>query len=572
MILNVSSILGFGSNVKNRRASLETDYAKQDLNFKGNTWATRWLLGVMPKGLYDPKKGDSESYDRLSQALADDMNQIISEGAMSLKNEKHWLVVLYVVGDWPFHQKTFHLGRTFGSVAKQPSSKTASKGICHNCLADQSGYPFEDFESPNPRWRSSVGKVSPFLRDPVFLQLPHDRASPTSMIGLDVFHGFHLGEGKVFCSSCLVLLSEIFPGTSVESRFESLHDAFFSWCARKKERPYIKKLSRETVKWIQSSDFPGGAWSKGSTTLCLLRFFIDICKEREQDIQGSLLNTCYLAALEVNQFFCKLYKEGVWIPGQKAREIAAHGFLFLKLNGRVAFQSYQEGRALFPFMPNLHRLHEVFFLMVDHVTLAGFCISPLVWSTQLFEDFIGKPSRISRRVSCRLAVKRTLQRSLEAAHSHFKEAGYIRWFLPILFNHSSLTWDPGGWIKKNWLPLVASMNHFGRRGAAGGHMNKKDHIGNHWRIWKTLLISIINTIQTSQISRSSKTWFFLEPVFLPSPGFFQVLVAEGIYIHRRIDTKMNAFIRAYAQKHWSTQVVTLADAVHEEERTDVNEI
>lgn len=35
---------------------------------------------------------------------------------------------------------------------------------------------------------------------------------------------------------------------------------------------------------------------------------------------------------------------------------------------------------------------------------------------------------------------------------------------------------------------------------------------------------------------------------------------------------MNAFIRAYAQKHWSTQVVTLADAVHEEERTDINEI
>eukprot|EP00438_Fugacium_kawagutii_P015138 Skav220607 [mRNA] locus=scaffold507:143470:153073:+ [translate_table: standard] len=338
MILNAFSVLGFGSNVPNRRASLETDYDKQDINFKGNTWVSRWLLGVLPKSLYDPKKGHSNAYDRLSQALADDMNQIISNGFMSLTKEKHWIVVLYVTGDWPYHQKTFHLGRTFGSVAKQPSSKAASKGICHNCLADQEGYPFEDFESPNPRWRSSIGRVSPFLQDPIFLQLPHDRSSPTSMIGLDVFHGFHLGAGKVFCSSCLVLLAELFPGTSVDIRFENMQDAFFQWCRLKKQRPYISKLTKETVKWIQSTDFPGGAWSKGSTTLCLLRFIIDMCKEREQDIQESLLHIGYLAAVEVNHFFSKIYKEGVWIPGGKAQEVANHGLIkeeVVKYNSKI---------------------------------------------------------------------------------------------------------------------------------------------------------------------------------------------------------------------------------------------
>lgn len=422
MILNASSILGRGSNVRNRRASLETDYAKQDINFVGNTWATRWLLGVLPKSLY----GDGTAYDRLAEAVVDDFNEILTNGVMSLQGQKHWLVVLYIVGDWPFHQKSFHLGRTFGSAAKQPTSKAPPKGICHNCLADQNGYPFEDFESSCPRWRSTIGQVSPFLEDPVFLQLPHDANLPTSMIGLDLFHGFHLGAGKVFVSSTLVLVAELLPGTSVPKRFESLRDAFFDWCRLRKQRPYIKKLSQETIKWLQATDFPSGGWSKGSTTLCLLRFIIEFCRGREPNIRGTLLHICFLAAIEVDQFFSKIYKEGVWIPGPKAQQIARHGFEFLKLNGRVAYQSFQARRPLFPFMPNLHRLHEIFFLMEDQVAAAGVCINPLIWSCQMAEDFIGKPSRVSRRVSSRLAVTRTLQRSLAAAYAHFKEAGYIK--------------------------------------------------------------------------------------------------------------------------------------------------
>ena len=426
MVLNASSVLGFGTDVKNRRASIQSDYAKQDINFKGNTWTTRFLLGVMPRGLYDPKKGDAEAFDRMTQALTDDMNEIVLNGAVSLKGERHWMMPVYVTGDWPFHQKAFHLSRTFGSVAKQPTSKAQSKGICFNCLADQEGYPFEDFESPNPRWRATIGQVSPFLTDPVFLQLPHDETLPTSIIGLDLFHGFHLGAGKVFVSSCLVLVSEILEGSSVPKRFDSLHDCFFDWCRRRKQRPYIRKLSQETIKWLQTTDFPSGAWSKGSTTLCLLRFIVDFCTNKEQEIRGTLLHTCFLAAVEIDSFFSKIYKEGVWIQGPKAIEIAGHGFMFLKLNGRVAFEAFESGRALFPFMPNLHRLHEIFFLMTDHVQKAGFCLNPVVWSNQMAEDYIGKPSRVSRRVSSRLAVERTLQRSLAATHAHLREAGIIK--------------------------------------------------------------------------------------------------------------------------------------------------
>lgn len=41
------------------------------------------------------------------------------------------------------------------------------------------------------------------------------------------------------------------------------------------------------------------------------------------------------------------------------------------------------------------------------------------------EDFIGRPSRISRRVHARTVVERTLQRSLEAAYAKWVDAKLI---------------------------------------------------------------------------------------------------------------------------------------------------
>ena len=256
MILSAHSCLGKGCAVENRRATLKTDFAKQDVNIVGNTWTTRWLLGVLPKGYYDAKKGDTDAYDRMTEALVDDMNEILANGCMSATGEKFWLAVISVIGDWPFHQKTFHLTRTFGSVAKRPSSQTASKGICMHCLADQSGYPWEDFESANPNWRSTVGVSPPFGRDPIFLQLPHDPEMPTSIMGMDLFHGFHLGAGKVFVSSCLVLVSEEMEGSSVPKRFEQLHDVFFDWCQKKSSDPTSNGLARRQSSGCKLLSFP----------------------------------------------------------------------------------------------------------------------------------------------------------------------------------------------------------------------------------------------------------------------------------------------------------------------------
>ena len=54
-----------------------------------------------------------------------------------------------------------------------------------------------------------------------------------------------------------------------------------------------------------------------------------------------------------------------------------------------------------------------------------FSVNPLVWSVQSDEDFIGRPSRLSRRVSPVTVVQRVTQRYLQGAYAEWVRARLI---------------------------------------------------------------------------------------------------------------------------------------------------
>ena len=66
-----------------------------------------------------------------------------------------------------------------------------------------------------------------------------------------------------------------------------------------------------------------------------------------------------------------------------------------------------------------------FFDMRDQAKQAEFVFSPLVHSTQIDEDYIGRPSRVSRRTSSRTVMIRTIERCLEASHAQMVESGML---------------------------------------------------------------------------------------------------------------------------------------------------
>ena len=138
-----------------------------------------------------------------------------------------------------------------------------------------------------------------------------------------------------------------------------------------------------------------------------------------------LLLVTFEAARASNLFLKELYRQEVWIHSSVAARIASLGLLFLKKHGEAVRMAFQNGRNLFMQMPNLHRWHHISLQLKWDSEKTNYVLSPLAVSSQTDEDFIGRPSRISRRVHASTVVLRTLQRSLVKAWAQYVRDGLL---------------------------------------------------------------------------------------------------------------------------------------------------
>ena len=124
----------------------------------------------------------------------------------------------------------------------------------------------------------------------------------------------------------------------------------------------------------------------------------------------------------INKALVGLYHHGAFIPSARALDIGNDGLQFLRLYGDLAKIAFARKVKRFPLFPKFHYLNHQFL----EVTLGKplkHVINPLLWSVQMQEDFIGKPSRLARRVSPRKAPQRVLQRTLLAIRSALTRMG-----------------------------------------------------------------------------------------------------------------------------------------------------
>ena len=127
-----------------------------------------------------------------------------------------------------------------------------------------------------------------------------------------------------------------------------------------------------------------------------------------------------LATQAANSCMRELYSSGVWLRPSKAREVVTHGMRFLQGYNRLAMMAYHFRCRRFPLLPKLHFFHHLMVDMWMEASASNWVLSPLVFSVQLQEDYIGKPSRVSRRVSPKLHALRTMQRVLRAMFAEFQ--------------------------------------------------------------------------------------------------------------------------------------------------------
>ena len=127
----------------------------------------------------------------------------------------------------------------------------------------------------------------------------------------------------------------------------------------------------------------------------------------------------------MNDFLRGVYSYEVWIPSPDALRLAGNGFQFLKEFGKATKLAFAASKLLFSQVPNYHRLNHIFLLLRQQGEKGQYALNPLAVSTQEDEDYIERPSPISRRVDPRTTIKRTLNRSLMAAHAKYVSSGRL---------------------------------------------------------------------------------------------------------------------------------------------------
>lgn len=364
-------------------------------------------------------------FDSLLDLFAQQAHALATTGVRDHDGNQRWLMLLFITGDWPWLAKSGNFARHFGCVQKRRNQQAAN-GICHECRAGQPGVPWEQLGTRRPVWVATLFEQNPFNRQSPFAQIPHVPQQLCSLWTWGFFHTWFLGAGKVFLGGTLALLSMQENESNVEERFSALSRRYMDFCKANKLRAHIQKLTKEAINWATSKDFPSGAWHKGELTTVLFRFVHAQMHERTFD-QEPLFEKIKQACDAIGMCISLMYRSDLWLGPIECANISGYGLRFLRRYEQLSHESGNlRGLNLFAYTPKFHILQKILLRLHWAGNAGQHYLNPLSVSCQQCEDFIGRPSRLSRRVAgSRLTCERVVDRYLEACYPQWLARGYL---------------------------------------------------------------------------------------------------------------------------------------------------
>ena len=417
-VFSFHSVLGNGTRASSSKDTRRVSkcYLKMKLNFKGHTYATRLLSAVLPLKL---QHAHEECFSTLLRAAYEDARYMTMTGVEDLHGRRYHMVLLGTVADWPFLHKAGKLRCTFANVVKRVDQVAGR--ICHLCEAGPHHTPWEEIATRNPAWAQTLNVASPFDELPPASIIPHSPGQLANHFKFDVFHCWHLGVGRNFAGSFLALLSNQESASNVDERFQQLTERYKAWCRSSGHSPLVSKITKELIGWSATTEYPTAGWYKADITTTMLEFFESL----EGGLREPLLQLALEAAKAINQFFRLLYASDVWVSPADAHKAAQLLFKFLRRYQQCAQDAHDECRPLFILQPKCHPLHHMACDLLQRSKAGLESVNPLAFSCQMSEDFIGRPSRLSRRVTARGTIRRVIQRYLQSAYTQWVHAGLL---------------------------------------------------------------------------------------------------------------------------------------------------
>lgn len=107
-----------------------------------------------------------------------------------------------------------------------------------------------------------------------------------------------------------------------------------------------------------------------------------------------------------------LYNNGLWLKASKAKKLSRWLFCFLGHYAILAQKTLEAGKRRYPVYPKGHMLCHAALKLLRLGERCRWVLSPMATACQQQEDYIGKPSRISRKTNIRQAHRSILWRSM----------------------------------------------------------------------------------------------------------------------------------------------------------------
>ena len=388
---------------------------KMRTNYKGHSYLSRHLLFGVSCLL---TKQNPNIMSRLLEAMVDGFTRLLTDGILIRGGARYYAAVVGHKGDMDWHCKAYKLSRSYSKIQDRTLGL-----ICHACLASsgaRSQHSFTDF-SDDPTWETTLYTRRPWDAPiPVLATLPHDVSQPERVIVPDTLHVVKLGLARDLIGGILVVLLRNgffdFDGCSRNfvDRLGRAHSHFVLYCAAHKEHPSLRGFTKQR---LHMSSFMSAPWcnSKGSDSMILLRwllFFVQLnVKHPLQPGFESLLKHMAQACSAVLGMFQLMTSHGLFLDrpcGAKLYVLIMRTLRAYRRLGRTALAMRMRA---FILKPKAHALHHIGHSL--KVCLAAghpVVMSPQAHACEPNEDFIGRVSRLSRRVGVRCMSQRVFGR------------------------------------------------------------------------------------------------------------------------------------------------------------------
>ena len=415
--------------LKLRRLDEEGD-AEMTHNARGTTFMSRFLCTAIPSKVF---KAHPQVVEVFLRELKNDLTDLFNTGFQDDKGQNFYLAIIGVKGDYEWHAECAQFSRSYFNVGT-----TRSHEFCPDCLAGSTQVPAFD-GAADPAWSRTLHTVSPWSSVPVLNAIPfsEDPLKGPSLYRKDPFHTLKYGLLKDVVASSIWLLCQLgfydFDGDaskSIESRLGRAFSSFSLWLLAEGKSTTLRKFTTNNFHKAKATQHPfiGGKGSDSVTACMYLEFFTKLLLREQnpphEDLLVAILETCQ-GALD---FIGVYHYHGLFLSPTCGAFQLQSGTKLLRGYLYLAHVSLNMGHKLYALRPKVHFYAHILYDLKVQVERRDPAILNYsgIYNAEANEDFIGRISRISRKVSPKLASKRTIDRYLLACKLVLRTTGLAK--------------------------------------------------------------------------------------------------------------------------------------------------